>query len=167
MTEIYIAAHGDKFNGPNPGMTEKGFEQIKALRHLIPKNPSLVICGTGRRHLDVAKALNLNPDRYTSWAGDPDSMEIIIGGTKIIILADGALLEPNKYTSLIDNAPTAKIQVAGLPDKSVVCSGRPLMIMLGRIDARSAAVYKVTCKDGCITEILEVVATGEIDPALT
>ena len=155
-TEIYVVTHGDKFGGANPGMTQKGYDEVKNLRFLIPGKPSLVVCGTGRRHIDVAKVLGLIIDRYTCLAGDSDSLEII-NNEKVIVLADGKRLEPKLYTSLEDNAPGTKAMVASLPHNSIICGGRPTMIMLGFSKiAKSASVYKVTCEEGQIKEAIPI-----------
>jgi len=153
MKTVYVVTHGDKFFGPNPGMTGRRYNEIKKLCFLIPSKPSLVVCGTGRRHIDVATALMLLIDRYTCLAGDSDSLEII-DDKKVIILADGTQLDPKCYTSLEDNAPGAKTLIVSLPDNSVVCGGRPLMIMLGFREAKSASVYRVLCEEGQIKEAI-------------
>ncbi|MFA6306749.1 MAG: hypothetical protein WC639_03020 [Patescibacteria group bacterium] len=99
MKQIIIVTHGDKFSGANPSMTEKGFEQIKALRPLLPDNLANVACGTGRRHGDVAKALGLTPNRYSSVFGDGESMEKV-GDVYMVILTDGTKLPMQAHTTL-------------------------------------------------------------------
>lgn len=156
---ILVVTHGDKYSGANPQMTPEGLEQVKRLRGLIPRNPPAVVCGTGQRHWDVAGMLGFEPTRITSIVGGPDSLEII-DGIKHIILADGRLVDPALYTSLTDEADAAKVVIASLPDQSVVCAGRPSMIMLGEPNAKSAAVYDVHVMNNEIVDITEVVATG-------
>jgi hypothetical protein len=165
MKKIYVVTHGDKFPGPNPGHTPTGNQEVAALRPLLPETPPAVVCGTGRRHSDVAEALGLEPTRFTCLAGDPDSLEII-EGVKMAILADGHTFPLERHTSLADMSPVARSTVVELPDQSVICGGRPAMIMLGYAAARSAAVYRVSVDGGEIVAIDEVVATGEQDPAL-
>lgn len=46
---IYVVTHGDKFSGPNPGMTPEGIKQVRALRRLLPTTPS----GVNRSHLSA------------------------------------------------------------------------------------------------------------------
>ena len=158
---VFIITHGDKFQGSNPTMTGDGFWQVSALRDLLPAEPSAVICGTGWRHHNVAEALCLIPTRWTSLVGDADSQEETEDGRKIIVLASGIKVNPEDYTSLEDTAYCAKALITHLPDNSVVCGGRPLMIMLGHPNAKSAAIYKVTSEDGKIINISEVSATGQ------
>lgn len=133
MKNIFVVTHGKKFSGPNPGMTEEGMEQVRGLRVLLPETITEVVCGTGRRHLDVAKTLGLTPTRYTSAVGGPDSGESSTGKgpVDVVILPCGTAVPYAIYTTLIDGAGAIKDVVASLPDNSVVCAGRPSMIMLG------------------------------------
>ena len=158
---IYAVTHGEKFpEKPNPGMTEKGFGQVRALAKFLPRSMTEVVCATGRRHINVVEALNLMPTRVTAVLGGPDSLEVI-GKMKSIVLADGALVDPELYTTLEDMAPAAKALIASLPDNSVLCVGRPTLIMIGHKDAKSGAVYRITCENGEIVGIDEVIAEGE------
>lgn len=160
MKTIYVVTHGSKSGGANPPMNETGFDENRALRARLPKNPPEVVCGTGRRHLDVATALGLEPTRYSGLVGSPDSLETVEGGKKMIILADGTAVDPNSYTTLADGASALAAIINHLSDEAVVCAGRPSMIMLGVKDAKSAAVYCITCEDGQIISIEELVAQG-------
>ena len=101
---IFVVTHGSKGKGANPGMTLEGSEQVSALRGLIPGAPTAVVCGTGRRHLDVAKALGLEPTRYTGAIGGGDSLEMV-EGEKMIVLTDGTYVRPEQYTTLADTSP--------------------------------------------------------------
>jgi len=167
MKRILVVTHGDKFPGANPGMTEKGFEQIKALRCLLPDNPTNVVCGTGHRYGDVAKALELTPNRYSSVFGDGDSMKKV-GDQNMVILTDGMKLPMQACTTLKDLTPITQAVVSQLPDETVICAGRPLMIMLDYPQGKSGAVYQADIADsGRIIRITEVVALGVPDPCLT
>ena len=103
--------------------------------------------------------------RLTNLAGDPDSLEIV-NGQKMAVLADGTMFPLSLYTSLADNTPSAVAMVIGLPDGSVICGGRPCMIMLGYPQAKSGGVYQVTVEGDRIIGIDEVKAQGTEDPAL-
>lgn len=169
---VYVVTHGDKFKGPNPGMTPEGFAQVAALRGLIPRNPSLVVIGTGQRHLDVAAALYL-----TCWAEDTDQISTgriplrvtpVVGGPEsleddTILLANGTKVARDQYTGTKDGRKSMSQLIDSLPDDAVVCAGRPSMILLGKADAKSAAVYRIT--EGWLDiGIREVVATGVSEP---
>lgn len=143
MKTIFVVTHGDKFSGKNPGMTRNGAKQVRALRPLLPNNPPVVVCGTGRRHINVARALKLQPTRFTPAVGGPDSLEIV-NGEKVILLADGTAIRPDQYTGLDDMALALTEIIFSLPDGSVICAGRPSIIMLGEANAKSSAVYKIT-----------------------
>ncbi|OGE87798.1 MAG: hypothetical protein A3J07_03745 [Candidatus Doudnabacteria bacterium RIFCSPLOWO2_02_FULL_49_13] len=172
---VYIVTHGDKETGANPNMTPVGFSQVQALQNRLPSQPSMVLVGTGRRHLDVATALGYitchrsvrlrHPDtRFTPVVGGPESLEKI-KGEDLILLADGATLPRNLYTGTEDGAQSMIQLLLTLPDNSVICAGRPSMILLGKKDAKSAAVYRVTVNNGDgVFHIAEVVATGVSEP---
>ncbi len=165
MKNVFVVTHGKKFSGANPGMTEEGFAQVSNLRSLLPAIVTDVVCGTGKRHLDVAKALNLEPTRYTSAVGGPDSGEASSGKgpVDVVILPDGTAVPYACYTTLIDGAVAMQTLIGSLPDNSVVCAGRPSMIMLGMEESvsKGAAVYNVTVIDAFITSIDEVTSLGE------
>ncbi|MCK5641491.1 MAG: hypothetical protein KAJ19_11865, partial [Gammaproteobacteria bacterium] len=160
---VLIVTHGDKYSGANPGMTPTGFNEIKALRHLIPSNPSAVICGTGKRHLDVATALRLlTPTRYSATVGGPDSLEVV-NGERVVLLADGTQVAYYAYSTLQDEETAIKQVIIDLPDNAVICAGRPSMIMLGHKDAKSAAVHKVFVEDGRITGFQVITELGQTE----
>ncbi|MBI5530290.1 MAG: hypothetical protein HY918_02205 [Candidatus Doudnabacteria bacterium] len=148
MKNIYVVTHGKKFPGANPGMTEEGFAEVAQLRNLLPAKVRDVVCGTGKRHLDTVKALGLKPTRYTSAVGGPDSGEATVKGgpVDVVRLPCGTLVPYYRYTTLVDGQDGMKSVIAQLRNNSVVCAGRPSMIMLGMMeeDSKSAAVYKVS-----------------------
>lgn len=157
--KIFVVTHGEKEDGSNPSMTKVGFEQVAALRSLLPKTVALVVCGTGRRHMDVARALELAPDRYTALVGAPDSLN----SERNIVLADGTVIDFNKYTTISDNRNAMPALISGLPDGAVICAGRPCVKGLGKKDAKSGAVYRVDVDENdTIVEIVEVIATGDV-----
>lgn len=160
---VIVVTHGDKYSCPNPGMTPEGFAQVAALRNLLPLSPPAVVCGTGKRHLDVAKALALTPTRYTAAVGGPDSLEII-AGKKFVLLADGTLVpHDGTYTTLADETQAIRQVIADLPDNAIVCAGRPSMIMLGNKEAKSAAVHAVYVEDGQITGFRVLTELGQAE----
>lgn len=167
MKSVYVVTHGNKFSGANPGMTAEGFDQVRKLCNLLPVEVTDIVCGTGKRHLDVAKALGLDPTRYTSAVGGPDSGEATVKGgpVDVVRLPCDTLVPYSLYTTLADGAAGMQAVLAGLRNKSVVCAGRPSMIMLGmdEADSKSAAVYRVAIEGHCIVAIQEVLATGEAE----
>jgi len=160
LKEIYVVTHGDKEIGPNPGMTEKGKRDVAKLKQNLPENPSDIICGTGKRHIDVAEALGLTPRNWTAVVGGPESLQKV-KDEYVIMLANGEVLEQKAYTTLADTAPSTKAKIINATDQTVVCAGRPCMIMLGVADAKSAAVYKITVAEGEIKDIEEISALGK------
>ncbi len=75
-------------------------------------------------------------------------------------LANGELVPYDRYTTLEDSALAAQALVGSLPHNSIVCAGRPSMIMFGLVDAKSAAVYRLLVQDGKIVLTEEIRALG-------
>lgn len=165
MKQIIVVTHGEKVNGANPGMTLLGFDQVAALRSLLPDNPSKVVCGTGQRHMDVSQALRVLPTIFSSIAGNADSLEII-DGKKMAVLANGIAVPLEFYPAVEESAPSAKALLSEWPNGTVVCSGRPFMLALGVSDAKSATVYKIDI-DGQSLAINMLTGQGVTDPCLT
>lgn len=174
---VYIVTHGNKNPGPNPSMTDDGVEQVRKLRQFLPAYPAIVVCGTGRRHIDVRHALgfeNIENERtvWTPLVGGPESLENI-SGQDMVMLADGAPPIPlARYLSLsIYGVPVLLSILRDVLDDSVICSGRPAMMALGVKDAKSAAVYRINIYCQGITgpltldnlQIQEVKALGEAE----
>lgn len=169
MKTVYIVNHGDKEKGANPGMTLAGWNQIRALRSLLPEKPAEVICGAGQRHIDVCKALGLFGEntKFTPSVGGPESLEKI-RGKDMVVLTELISVPLENFSVGKDRTAAMLAVLYDAPDNTVICAGRPAMISLGVKDARSAAVYRVNiyCADitGTLTlnnlQIQEVKATG-------
>lgn len=166
MAHIYVVTHGNKLEGPNPGMNADGFAQVQQLAPHLPKDPPVVVCGTGKRHHDIAKALGLTPTRWTAVVGDATSLEKI-GGKRMIMLPDGTTIPREQYTTPEDLAPATQALVMSLPDGAVICAGRPAMIALDLPGAKNGAVYRLTLHyphrhqtTGVIAKIEEVAVAG-------
>ena len=168
---VYFVTHGNKNPGPNPSMTDDGVEQVRKLRPQIPARPALVVCGTGRRHLDVRHALGLEnaPTMWTPLVGGPESLEII-SGQRMVMLANGEPPIPRaRYMDLSFYGESALLIILNeVPDGTVICSGRPAVDTLTVKHAKSAAVYQVTFEDeslplACDLNIKEVIALGETE----
>ncbi|MCX6763661.1 MAG: hypothetical protein NTZ97_02925 [Candidatus Moranbacteria bacterium] len=136
-------------------MTPEGFEKVKTLKEFVPRNTKVIICGTGARHIDVANALGLIPTRFTSVVGSADSLEITEDKKEIVVLANGLGVPSEMYTTLEDESASLPALIFDLPDDAVICAGRPALIMLGKKDAKSGAVYQITPK-GIEFEITEL-----------
>lgn len=168
---IYVVTHGQKFLGPNPKMTEDGIREVAALRAFLPDDISEVVCGTGTRHRQVAEALGLVPTRWTSVVGGPDSGQSSEKGGPVdqVALADGHVVPYPEYTTLIDGGVAAKKLVAeDLRHNSVICAGRPSMVMFGVPEdyAKSAAVYRIVVDfyHRTIDSVSQVHAIGQAEP---
>lgn len=144
MKRIYIITHGLCEDGANPKMSQKGIAQMLSLKDKLPSSPAKIICGTGQRHIQTAKILRLVIEQYTDLVGTPDRV-IKKSDKKIIMLADGAVIDYEKHTSLKDMQPVARPFIGSLPDNTLICAGRQLPVMLGitKDEVKSAAVYEV------------------------
>ena len=163
--KIFIVTNGDKITGPNPPMNAADFSSVERLKKLIPSNPELVACGTGRRHEDIRLGLGLETAKtvWTELVGGPESL-IMLDGHRHILLADGRIIPMSSYMSpAYYAAPSLLGLLNEFPDNTVICSGCSVMAALGKKDAEPLAVYCVTF-EGVATlsnlEICEVKAPG-------
>ena len=142
---VIIATHPDREAGPNPHLTPLGAEQAKEMKKRLPVQDGVpeVVCGTGRRHMETAGLCNYVPTRYSECVGGPESLIQIVGGRRLIVLADGTSIDEAAYTGVKDGAVGAIALVSALPAGSVVAAGRPLMIQLGFPQAKSGSIYFV------------------------
>ena len=161
---IYLVTHGAKEERPNPGMTEEGKEQVRRLLpkllEILPNGPTEIHYGTGKRQREVVKCLDFSPnDAFVSdvW-GSPASL-IKIKGKKFIVLADGSMVAWEKYkTGAHIGGPVIKAAIENLPNNSIICSGRPVLVRLGILPEKcqSGAIYKITVDESSQRETLPV-----------
>ncbi|MBU0597980.1 hypothetical protein KKF61_03200 [Patescibacteria group bacterium] len=138
---IYVFTHGDKAADANPGMLYHGFCQVESLKPHLPPDPTTILCGTGRRHWDVAIALGLTTSSltFTSVVGRPESST-----------EDGKIMLPNGIVIEFANYDLTGFKEAllalfnSLTSTVVICAGRPCLKYLGIKEAQSAAMYKIT-----------------------
>ncbi len=148
---IFLVTHGTKEDGPNPGLTPLGKYKTKQLREYLPANPRGVVCGTGRRHLDSAKALGLVPTRYSGIVGVPESK---IADKDQVILPDGTVLEYSLYTGVADRAEAFRTLVNNLTTRTVVVTSRSMIRVLNdTIQSKSTAVYRYNPGTGELVEL--------------
>ena len=154
MKTIFLVTHGPTFpNTSDPVMIPAGRGIIESLRPRLPDGISAVFAGTGRRQWQVAQILGFTPDqvRFSDiWGG-----AATIGGCKdVIILGHGLSINRKNYLSIQDIQPYAE-KVATLPDKALICSGRPVLVRLGRLeeDCSSGALYALHAQDNGKVEI--------------
>lgn len=160
---ILLFTHGEKRAGRNPGLTKRGFAQMQALSNRIAIN-DIVICGTGKRHLQSAEALGVQPKRYSDIVGNATS------GTKVdAVFADGTMVPLKECTSVEDGAIAMKALLKSLPDDNsayIIIGGRPTGIMLGKQDTKSATLYRVDIEKDQFS-LVELYSFGKVDPSVT
>lgn len=105
---------------------------IPELQRLLP-NPAQIHVGTGRRHLDVAKALGFSMEKvyFSDLWGSPESLKKI-AGKKIIVLADNTNIVYEKFLTIKHLARIISNIIAELPHNALICSGRPVLVRLGK-----------------------------------
>ncbi len=158
---IYAVTHGKKAEGPNPGLTPEGYEAIKNLagKLLLATQGAVVniIVGTGRRFLDVFRALGLKEltsnVKYCFLLGSADSGVKTETGWDVIG-ADGTVFEAKFVVGLI-GTPGINLweYVRALPDGAILCTGREFIGALGEKDAESAVIYRINTVTRAITKV--------------
>lgn len=188
---IWVVTHGERFYGPeypNPGMTDKGKADIRALKkYLPPVDIITVVCGTGIRFIQIAEELDLTPNRFTTVIGTADAITKDKTG---IVLADGTLIPKEQFTTRKDmgDAPLKLIQEltdrlmricwsrpsmgkVGDAAQMIICGGRPFMGNLGINDAQEGQLYLIAtdirCRDDfAYYKVLEIFGPNEEDRRL-
>ena len=156
---IYLVTHGEKEDGPNPGLSTLGDVRVELLRDHLPQNIHLVVCGVGRRHIQTRETLELDrfPTRWNTLAGVDCSL--ISGSTKIL-LGDGTEIERSEFEDPPDVINLYRKWVSSYPDNTVIIGGRPIVRKLGvDLVPRAAALYKIKLDEGL--RVSEVAAYGE------
>ena len=144
----YIATHGDKEKGMNPGLTEIGKTQIANLS--IPDGIKMVVVGTGKRFVDMLSVLRNRlgdiPIKFSPLCGSADSGKKTETGFDVI-LADGETLVPiGDYIGLIGTPGLdLKTWVNSLPDGTLLLAGRELT---GALGCENGEMGKLYCFDG-------------------
>jgi len=170
---VYLATHGEKTGGPDPGMTEKGFQQVRPLRQdlfdrLPADGPPEVHIGTGKRQFEVASALgltNLEERFFYSAVWGDGSSEFKRDGKPMVMLPFGRIIKWDQYLSPRHLQPAIRKAIMTLPDNTVICSGRPVLIRLGMTlnspNCQSGALYAIHFKPGEPDSIrIELVLSG-------
>lgn len=188
----------DDFGKPigDPGMTPEGLEVIRGLAPfvsgLFPNSaPSFVASGSGLRHIQIAECLSLPVNLATPLLGGPESLVTVLeefqvprgDGTSIkgnvtgpdnpkkkkIVLASGRMVDYGEFrTGVIPE--TAMNILRELPDNSLVCTGRPVILFgfgMPKDECKSGAVYEVICgeTDVSLNLLKDGVVLGDGDGA--
>lgn len=158
MAAIFVVTHGEKGQGQNPNMTEKGFGDVKELRKFLPTTEEipLVLRGEAARHEDVRNALGFRhyPNQGVSalWGGCGSGQKAL-DGKVVIILAHGTVV-PYDPESILDLQLSIVAKLNKLPNNTVICAGRELAAaLLGDLSkAASGAVYLIATNGNFFAE---------------
>ena len=155
MKTIYLVTHGPtEKNVPDPGMTNEGLEMVRNLRtqlatFLPPEGPTQIHVGTGRRQWQIVQTLGFShrENLYVSdfWGG----AATVTSTKEVILLGHGLQIPREKYLTIAHLQPFYSQTIAGLPDKSLICSGRPVLVRLGmqEEDCSSGSLYALHVQD--------------------
>jgi len=118
--------------------------------------------GMGKRHIDTAAALNFVPTATltsTIWGG-PESL-IEVNGEKQVILANGLIIDLENCLSNKHLSKAVRETLSDLPNNTVICTGRPILIRLGQEpeDCQNGAIYKLSIR-GADDINIELVTKG-------
>ena len=120
---IYLVVPGSVESSPNPGLTPESRQEAMDMAILLPPHPPEIVCGTGKRHVELAAALGLGPTRWTPMVGSPEKL-IRDGETETIWLGDGTFIPHERYTGTADRQDWIWLLLESLPQESVIITGR-------------------------------------------
>lgn len=148
---IYLVTHGQKEKGPNPGLTPLGKKQIADLKPNLSGKIQLVICGVGRRHLETALILGLEPDLYSAVIGVAESKN---RQNNTVILADGTEIPDAKYSAVADRKTAFFELLKNLPSRTVIITSRPMVAILSKgNEVKEATLYRHIPETCHLTEV--------------
>ncbi len=163
MKTLYLVTHGEKETGADPDMTVAGKTCVRSLRIHLVIDPPLVCIGEALRHFAVAEELGYSDTgvrlQISSVFGACGSLELI-DGEKMLVLASGIKVAFETCTSGEDAGPSLRAKLKKLPNETVICAGREVLLALGipLSEAKSGSVYAIKV-DGDEIKI-EFIATG-------
>ncbi len=150
---IYVADNGLLVPGPNPGLEEEARQRTTGLRAWLPDKPSLVVSGTGRMHLELARALGVTVDRYSSMFGCGDRRIVTDG--EYILLSDGTKIPAHQCTSVEDRTRPFLDFLSSAPAETVIITNRGSTRGILRLDSCSTgpSIFKFQWKNGAPTDV--------------
>jgi hypothetical protein len=178
---VWLVTHGETVTQdndgvwiPNPKMSGDGFGKVALLRQILDKElndklPPEVHCGVGARQLQVVKALNFSTHQkvlVSGLWGDASTL-VVDGGKRSVLLSNGMLIKYDHYLTAnhIGGEVIRKV-IAALPNGSVICSGRPVLVRLGMKpeECHNGTLYALRVQDSGEIAI-ELVQQGKILPS--
>lgn len=174
---VWLVTHGEtvlrKPDGtlqPDPEMSQEGRHSLDTVAIMLYQKlgeslPPEIHCGTGHRQYQVAQTIFLNPSNvfFSSLWGDASTLAME-DGKRMILLSHGLLISYEQYHSAKHvGGETIRKVLASLPDNSVICSGRPVLIRLGMKpeECHNGALYALRVKKNGEVKI-ELVQQGRI-----
>jgi hypothetical protein len=124
VNHVFLVVTGSSTPGPNPDLTEEALAEATDIRNLLPRNPSFVICGTGKRHLDLAHALGLKPTVWTPDVGGAEKMMHKLDGD-MVVLADGTEISADEFMGA-GGTEEMRRRLSRLGNDSIIITSRGL-----------------------------------------
>jgi len=145
--EIFVILHGEKWDTQaDPHLTQKGEDQADSAegQYLLPRDPTEIICGTGRRHLETARIFGLRPTLYSPLVGTSDS-SALVDEKKVVRFAD----ESKEVSCPLERylIPDTRLFLRDLSHNTILVGGRPFMLGLQYHEAREGMIFKITVSD--------------------
>jgi hypothetical protein len=158
MKRIFAITHAEKKEGVNPGLTDKGMDDLIALIPKLPCNIRNVIIGTGKRFHDIFRAIAHSEQLCIIWSvkfspllGSADSGTETETGMDVY-LADGTLVKIGDYIGLIGTPGVDPWKwLNSLQDNTLLCTGREFIGALGVKDAKMATIYVIDVDASTLT----------------
>ncbi len=131
---MYLCTHADRHEGADPHHTQEGIKRLNGIKFPAAPDIRYIVRGTGRRHKEVELAIRNKgiPDDSVTvvspFVGSADA----INKDCTITLANGERVRAEEYVGLIGTVGFDPRQfLAGLPPKTLVCTGGEFLIALG------------------------------------
>jgi hypothetical protein len=158
MKTVFLVTCGSVDNSDgskaDPTLSSSGERTVSTLLG-IPKKPTRVISGTGRRHHATAEATGHTPDQYNNLFGGPE-VRTTFAGQEYVLLTSGQPVRPERFGSVADAAHCRRQFLFECPDKTVIYTDVDIAMSIGCNNATPASVYKLRIHEQEIVHIEEV-----------
>lgn len=121
---FYLITHGEIFQQvPDSDLTSVGKSNVLNIKQYLPTKPGLIVSGTGKRHLETAKLLNLEINSYSELI-ETGTLTTQILERSICILPRGDLIPmENYFKDLAYQKKYLKEMINSLPNNSIIVGG--------------------------------------------
>lgn len=161
MSKIFVITCGKVYEGvADPEMTKEEGKKIASVCRAVPRNPAKIVCGLGRRHLQILELLGTS---FTTTqletnpiAGWPVVVYEIGQGTKIVkmcLLPNGRSIPEKCFKDPCRNSSAAIRLIISLPHNSLICTETQFLKLIGVGEPREKSVYEIITEKKAIQSI--------------